>query len=306
MARPNEYLDFNAEAGQAVEAGNPVLALESTIITHGMPWPRNAEMTRQVQQAVRDAGAVPATIAILDGRLKVGLEDGELDRLARLGEQAVKCSRRDLPFMIQSTATAGTTVAATMIIAALAGIRIFATGGIGGVHRDAGRTFDVSADLHELARTRVGVVCAGPKSILDIGLTLEVLETLGVPVVGFGTDELPAFYSRSSGFGVDYRLDSAAAIADSLKARWSLGLEGGMVIANPIPEAAALDRQTMEQCIGEAINDATDAGIHGKELTPFLLHKVEELTAGASLDANVALMVSNAQLGAAIAIELNR
>jgi pseudouridine-5'-phosphate glycosidase len=306
MSKPEFHpaLDFQAEVRSAIESGNPVLALESTIITHGMPFPKNLETALEVQAAVREIGVTPATIAVVEGKLKVGLEDAEIEALARQGEEAIKCSRRDIPFLLNSGASGATTVAATMIIAEMACIQVFATGGIGGVHRGAEASMDVSADLQELAKTNVAVVCAGPKAILDIGLTLEYLETHGVPVVGYQTSELPAFYSRSSGFDVDYRLDSADEIAAALQTKWSLGLNGGVVIANPIPTEAALDASLIEQFISQAILEASQQGKSGKELTPYLLSRVEELSGGESLKANIALILNNARLGAQIAAAL--
>lgn len=297
-------LHLQAAVAEALEQGRAVLALESTIITHGMPWPRNLETALAVEAAVREAGATPATVAVMDGALRVGLAEPELESLARLGPEAAKASRRDLPFLLQNGTTGATTVAATMIIAEMAGIRVFATGGIGGVHRGAELSFDISADLQELARTSVAVVCAGPKAILDIGLTLEYLETHGVPVVGFGTDELPAFYSRGSGFRVDYRLDSAAEVAEALLTKWELGLAGGVVVANPIPQAHALDADTVAEWITAAMEAAEREGVTGKAVTPFLLAKIEELSGGASLEANIQLMLNNARVGAEIAVAL--
>lgn len=273
-------------------------------MTHGMPWPVNLETIRQAEAAIRRANVLPATIAIVDGVARVGLHDHELERLARSGAELAKCSRRDLSALLAGGATAGTTVAATMMLAHRAGIRVFATGGIGGVHRDAAMTFDVSADLLELARTPVAVVCAGPKAILDIGLTREYLETLGVPVIGFRTDDLPAFYCRRSGYPVDYRLESVAEIAELIGVHDALSLEQGMVIANPIARAHALDETDLEELLSAALGQAGDARVAGKELTPFLLQKIEEMTGGASLDANVALMLSNARLGAEISAAL--
>ena len=250
------------------------------------------------------AGAMPATIAIMDGKLKVGLSDKELERLARVGQGAGKCSRRDIPFALNSGSVGATTVAATMIIADMAGVRVFATGGIGGVHRGAQNNMDVSADLQELARTPVAVVCAGPKAILDIGMTLEYLETLGVPIIGYCCDALPAFYTRESGFQVDYRLDSVNAIAETLDTKWSLGLDGGVVIANPIPEEFALDSAMVEQYVAQSIEQAMECGIWGKNLTPWLLQRIEQLTAGKSLESNIELMLNNARLGAQIAVAM--
>jgi pseudouridine-5'-phosphate glycosidase len=298
------YLEISDEVQRALDAGRPVVALESTIITHGFPWPRNLELAQAAEAEIRAADAVPATVAILDGRLRAGLRAREIEALARLETGARKCSRRDMPFVLQHRESGGTTVAATMIIAQLAGIRVFATGGIGGVYWGAERTMDVSADLQELARTSVAVVCAGPKSIMDIGMTLEYLETHGVPVIGYGTDELPAFYSRQSGYGVDYRLDSAADIAAVLRTKWAMGLAGGMVIANPIPAEHAMDPVIMERLIEQAMKAADREGVSGKALTPFLLHKIEELTNGECLDANVELVLNNVRLAADIAIAL--
>jgi pseudouridine-5'-phosphate glycosidase len=296
------YLDLSDEVLGAFSESRAVLALESTIITHGMPWPQNLEAAKSVQQCVRENGAVPATIAIMDGQLKVGLSDQELERLAKTGQSAAKCSRRDIPFVLNAGSVGATTVAATMIIADMAGIPVFATGGIGGVHRGAQNSMDVSADLQELAGTPVAVVCAGPKAILDIGMTLEYLETCGVPVIGYGCERLPAFYTRESVFKVDYRLDSAKAIAEVLNTKWSLGLDGGVVIANPIPEEFALDSTMTEQYVAESIEQALEGGIRGKNLTPWLLQRVEQLTAGKSLESNIELMLNNARLGAEIAV----
>lgn len=295
-----ERLQILPEVREALAAGRPVVALESTIITHGMPAPRNLETARQVEADVRAGGAVPATIALFDGTIRVGLESVELERLA--GEKDVaKVSRADLPAVLAAGGVGSTTVAATMICAALAGIRVFATGGIGGVHRGAEQSFDVSADLQELARTPVAVVCAGAKAILDLPKTLEVLETLGVPVIGYGCDELPAFYSRQSGLTAPLRGDSAAQIAAVMAAKWALGLGGGLVIANPIAEEAEIPAAEIAGHIETALNEAVAQGIHGKEVTPFLLARIQALTGGASLDANVALVRSNARLAAEIA-----
>jgi pseudouridine-5'-phosphate glycosidase len=297
------YLDINPEVAKALEEGKAVVALESTIISHGMPYPRNVETALKVEEIIRENGAVPATIAILNGRLKVGLTRDEIEALGS-GKNVIKTSRRDIPFIIANKADGATTVASTMIIAALAGVKVFATGGIGGVHRGAQETFDISADLQELAHTNVAVICAGAKSILDIGLTLEYLETQGVPVVGFGTDELPAFYTRKSGFGVDYRVDSADMVAAALKAKWDLGLNGGVVIANPIPEQYEMDYDAITNAITSALKELDEKGIKGKESTPFLLGKVKEITGGASLDSNIQLVYNNAKVGAQIAVEL--
>ncbi|MBV7273528.1 pseudouridine-5'-phosphate glycosidase [Clostridium thailandense] len=298
-----KYLDIKPEVKKALDEGRPVVALESTIISHGMPYPKNVETAKKVEQILRDKGVMPATIAILDGRLKVGVTDEELERLGK-NNNVIKTSRRDIPFIVAKKLDGATTVATTMIIAALAGIKVFATGGIGGVHRGAQETFDISADLEELAHTNVAVVCAGAKSILDLGLTLEYLETNGVPVVGFGTNELPAFYTRKSGFGVDYRIDSAKEVADAIKAKWDLGLNGGMVITNPIPEEDAMDYDVITKAINEAVKEAEEKGIRGKESTPFLLAKIKDITGGDSLESNIKLVYNNAKLAADIATEL--
>lgn len=295
-------IDISEEVKTALDAGTPVLALESTIITHGMPHPVNLETALLVEKTCRDEGVTPATIAILDGRIKVGLSPVELAVLASKDRVAIKCSRRDLPFIVAGGLNGGTTVAATLIIAEMAGIAVFATGGIGGVHRGADQSMDISADLEELGRSNVTVVCAGPKSILDIGLTLEYLETKGVAVVGYRTGELPAFFTTSSGYNVDYRLDSADQIADVLATKKSLGLSGGMLIANPIPEPFAMDRDTVNRYIEKAETEATELGISGKEITPFLLQRIFELSDGASLKANVQLVLNNTRLGAQIAL----
>jgi len=296
------YMDISDEVQEALDSGRPVVALESTIISHGMPYPMNVETARHVEKIIREEGATPATIAILKGRLKVGLSPDEIDVLGKAGQAVVKTSRRDIPFVIADQRDGATTVAATMIIADLAGIRIFATGGIGGVHRGAERTFDISADLEELGRTDVAVVCAGAKSILDIPLTLEYLETKGVPVIGYQTEELPAFYTRKSGYGVDYTIQTPEALAAALKAKWDLALHGGVVVANPIPKAVEMDFDTINDAIGRALEEADMLGIKGKESTPFLLAKVKELTGGDSLDANIALVYNNARLAARLAV----
>lgn len=304
MTEWDAWLDISQEVQAALDDGRPVLALESTIITHGMPYPQNLETALLAEETAKEEGATPATIAVMAGKIKVGLTRAELETLAGQDLQAIKTSRRDLPFVVAGGLCGGTTVATTMIVAAMANIRIFATGGIGGVHRGAEHSMDVSADLEELARTNVAVVCAGPKSILDIRLTLEYLETRGVAVVGFQTDELPAFFTRNSGFSVDYRLDSAREIAEVLHTKWSLGLNGGMVIANPIPEKFALDFSTMETHIEQASAEASGRGIKGKELTPYLLQRVNELSGGDSLEANVQLLLNNIRLGARIAVAI--
>ncbi len=296
------FLDIAADVQHALATGRAVVALESTIISHGMPYPQNVATALQVEQEVRRHGAVPATIAIVGGRLKAGLSREEIEQLGRAGHAVTKVSRRDIPFIVASGGLGATTVAATMVIAAMAGIRIFATGGIGGVHRGAQESFDVSADLQELAQTPVAVVCAGAKSILDLRLTLEYLETHGVPVVGYQTDSLPAFFTRDSAFKVDYRLDSAVEIAAVLKAKWGMGLQGGMVIANPIPEEFAMPREAIDQAIEQALQEAAQQGIAGKESTPFLLARVCEITGGDSLASNIQLVMNNARLASAVAV----
>lgn len=298
------YLDIRPEVAEALRAGKPVLALESTIISHGMPYPRNVETALQVEAIARERGVIPATIAILGGRLKVGLAPEEIDTLGRLGHRVHKASRRDIPFLVARRADGATTVASTMIIAALAGIRVFATGGIGGVHRGAPETFDISADLLELAHTNVAVICAGAKSILDIGLTLEYLESNGVPVVGYQTEEMPAFYTRGSGFKLEYRVESPREVAEALKAKWELGLNGGVIIANPIPAEYAMDPAVISAAIARAVAEAEEAGVKGKDVTPFLLDRVQQITGGDSLDSNIQLVYNNARLGAEIATEL--
>ncbi len=297
-------LKIHPDVQEALAAGRAVVALESTIIAHGMPYPANIETALEVERIVRDEGAVPATIAILGGVISVGLDQ---QALARLGSSrdVTKVSRRDLAVAVARGLDGATTVAATMIVAARAGIEVFVTGGIGGVHRGAERTFDVSADLTELARTRVAVVCAGAKAILDLGLTLEVLETHGVPVIGFGSDRFPAFYTRDSGFGVDVRADSAAELAAIVATQWDLGLDG-VVVANPIPRQHAMDPSRIERAIDEAVAWAEGQGVTGKDVTPFLLSRLEELTGGDSLEANRALIENNARVGARLAVELSR
>jgi len=297
------YLEISAEVKEALANGKGVVALESTIISHGMPYPQNVETALEVERIVRENGAVPATIAILSGKLKVGLSLEEIEVLGK-SKDVTKVSRRDIPFIVAGKGNGATTVAATMIIAALAGIKVFATGGIGGVHRGAPETFDISADLQELAKTDVAVICAGAKSILDIGLTLEYLETVGVPVIGYQTKELPAFYTVKSGFQVDYKLDTPKQIAEALKSKWDLGLDGGAVIANPIPEEYAMDYEIITAAIESALTEADEKGIKGKESTPFLLAKVKEITGGKSLNSNIQLVYNNAKLGAEIAAAL--
>ena len=302
----NKYLDVSPEVAQAVAGGRPVVALESTIISHGMPYPQNVETALKVEQIIRDNGAVPATIAILGGRLKAGCTREEIEYLGKQGQAVTKASRRDLAVLCARGADGATTVTTTMIIAHLAGIQIFATGGIGGVHRGAETTMDISADLEELAHTPVMVVCAGAKSILDLGLTLEYLETHGVPVLGYETRELPAFYTRKSGFAVDYQVDSPEELASIFHASQELGLEGGMLVTNPIPEEYSMDHEVISRAIDEAIAQANAQGIHGKATTPFLLAKVKELTGGDSLDANIQLVFNNARLAARTAAALCR
>ena len=300
----NKYLDVAPEVAEAVKNHKPVVALESTIISHGMPYPQNVETALKVEQIIRESGAVPATIAILGGRLKAGLSPEEIEYLGKKGLAVTKASRRDLAVLAARGEDGATTVTTTMMIAHMAGIEIFATGGIGGVHRGAETTMDISADLEELAATPVMVVCAGAKSILDLGLTLEYLETHGVPVIGYGTKELPAFYTRKSGFEVDYRMDTPAELAAAFHAARELGLRGGMLVTNPIPEAYSMDAQIINQAIGQAIAEAKEQGIHGKATTPFLLARVKDLTGGDSLDSNIQLVFNNARLAAQTACAL--
>ena len=302
----NPYLDVNPAVAQALAEGKPVVALESTIISHGMPYPQNVETALKVEEIIRQNGAVPATIAILGGRLKAGLSPAEIEYLGKQGQKVTKASRRDLSVLVAQGADGATTVATTMMIAHMAGIKLFATGGIGGVHRGAETTMDISADLEELANTPVMVVCAGAKSILDLGLTLEYLETHGVPVLGYGTKELPAFYTRKSGFEVDYQVDTPAELASIFHASQELGLKGGMLVTNPIPEEFSMDHEVINRAIDEAIAAANAQGIHGKATTPFLLAKVKELTGGDSLDSNIQLVFNNARLAAQTACELSK
>ena len=297
------YLDIHPEVLQALAERRPVVALESTIISHGMPYPRNAATALQVEAEIRAHGAVPATIAIIRGRLKAGLLRDEIELLGKDGEAVPKVSRRDIPFVVAAGHSGATTVASTMLIAGMAGIRVFATGGIGGVHRGAATSFDVSADLQELAQTQVAVVCAGAKSILDLRLTLEYLETHGVPVVGYRTAILPAFYTPESDFKVDYRLDSAQQIASAMRAKWAMGLQGGMVVANPVPPEFAMPRARIDAAISQALQEAQQQGISGKQSTPFLLARVTALTGGDSLATNIQLVLNNARLAAAIAVQ---
>ena len=302
----NPYLDISPEVAAALAEGKPVVALESTIISHGMPYPKNVETALRVEQTIRDNGAVPATIAVIGGRLKAGLSRGEIEHLGKAGRAVAKASRRDLPALVARGADGATTVTTTMIIAHMAGILIFATGGIGGVHRGAETTMDISADLEELAQTPVMVVCAGAKSILDLGLTLEYLETKGVPVIGYGTDELPAFYTRKSGFSVDYRADSPEELAAMFRAQLALGYRGGMLVTNPIPEQYAMDKEVIDAAIAQALRECEEKGVHGKETTPFLLARVVELTGGESLESNIRLVLNNAALAARTACEICR
>ena len=304
MLNLNEYLDVSAEVREALEEGRPVVALESTIISHGMPYPQNVETALHVESIVREHGAVPATVAVIGGRLRAGLTEEEIDYLGRKGREVIKVSRRDLPVVVARGLDGATTVASTMIIASLAGIEVFATGGIGGVHRGAETTMDISADLEELAMTPVMVVCAGAKSILDLGLTLEYLETKGVPVLGYGTEELPAFYTRQSGFGVDYRVDTPAELASIWQAKRGMGLAGGALVANPIPEEFSMDKAVIDKAIDQALAECEERGIHGKETTPFLLARIAEITGNDSLDSNIQLVFNNVALGAEIAKEL--
>jgi len=301
----NKHLEISPEVQAALAEGRPVVALESTIISHGMPYPQNVETALNVERIIRENGAVPATIAIIGGKLKAGLSREEIEYLGRKGYAVTKASRRDLPVLVARGDDGATTVATTMIIAAMAGIRVFATGGIGGVHRGAEVTMDISADLEELAMTPVLVVCAGAKSILDLGLTLEYLETKGVPVIGYQTEELPAFYTRKSGFGVDYRLDTPGEIAAAFDAKRDMGLMGGMLVTNPIPEEFSMDPNVINKAIDEAVAEANAKGIKGKQTTPFLLAKIKDITGGDSLDSNIRLVYNNAQLAAQIACSLS-
>jgi pseudouridine-5'-phosphate glycosidase len=307
MADPaaSSIVQISAQVREALVGAHPVVALESTIITHGMPYPQNLGMARAVEEIIREEGATPATVAMIEGRLKVGLEAQELEALAA-DRVAAKASRRDLAPLVAKRANAGTTVAATMVAAAAAGIEVFATGGIGGVHRGAEETFDISADLIELGRTPVTVVCAGAKSILDIGKTLEVLETQGVPVLGYGTDEFPAFFARRSGHRLEHRFDSTEELAKVIRAQRRLGLLTGIVVANPIPEEDALPAEEIEEIIAKANSEASATGVTRKELTPYLLSRVNALTGGRSLKANIALVKNNAALAAEVAVALSK
>jgi len=300
----NKYLDVAPEVAEALAAGRPVVALESTIISHGMPYPQNVETALKVESIIRENGAVPATIAIIGGRLKAGLTPDEIEHLGKKGLAVTKASRRDLPVLCARGQDGATTVTTTMMVAHMAGIPVFATGGIGGVHRGAETTMDISADLEELGQTPVMVVCAGAKSILDLGLTLEYLETRGVPVIGYGTEELPAFYTRSSGFKVDYRMDTPAELAAAFHAQRELGLKGGMLVTNPIPQEFSMDPAVINAAIDQAVADAKARGIHGKETTPFLLAAIKDITGGDSLHSNIELVFNNARLAAKTAVEL--
>ena len=301
----NQYLDIHPEVAEALRTGKPVVALESTIISHGMPYPQNVQTALQVEAIIRENGAVPATIAIIGGRLKAGLSPEEIEYFGKKGTAIHKASRRDLAVICARGEDGATTVATTMIIAHMAGIKIFAPGGIGGVHRGAETTMDISADLEELGRTPVMVVCAGAKSILDLGLTLEYLETKGVPVIGYGTEELPAFYTRQSGFGVDYRIDTPEELAAAYRAQCEMAL-GGMLVTNPIPEAYAMPKDVIDKAIDQAIAECEEKGIHGKHTTPFLLARVAELTGGNSLASNIRLVFNNAALAAKTAVEMSK
>jgi pseudouridine-5'-phosphate glycosidase len=297
------FLQFSPEVDAARAAGRPIVALESTIISHGMPYPQNVQTAREVEQVIREAGAVPATIAIIDGRICVGLADEQLELLGQ-SKDAMKVSRRDLPYVLATKKLGATTVAATMICAQLAGIEVFVTGGIGGVHRGAETSFDISADLQELARTSVAVVCAGVKSILDIGLTLEYLETHGVPVVSVGQPAFPAFFTRDSGFAADFQLDTPSEQARFIRTKWQLGLAGGVVVSNPVPLASAMQGDEIDAIIAKALDEAQQQGVKGKAVTPFLLARIKELTGGRSLATNIALVKHNALVGARLASAL--
>ncbi len=304
MTEYTKYIDISPEVQKALQEGKPIVALESTIISHGMPYPQNVETALEVERIVRENGAVPATIAVLQGRLKAGLSTEEIDYLGKKGLEVTKASRRDLGVLVARKMDGSTTVAATMIIAQLAGIKVFATGGIGGVHRGAETTMDISADLEEFGQTKVLVVCAGAKSILDIGLTLEYLETKGVPVIGYKTEELPAFYTRTSGFKVDYRMDSPKEIADAFVSKLDLGLLGGMVVANPVPQEYAMDESIIHKAIQDALDRMDGLGIKGKDSTPYLLNEIQLITEGKSLKTNIQLVFNNAKLAAQIAAEM--
>ena len=302
----NKYLDIRDDVKEAIANNKPVVALESTIISHGMPYPQNVETALRVENVIRENGCIPATIAIIKGRLKAGLTEDEIEYLGKNGPNVTKASRRDLPVLISKGMDGATTVTTTMMIAHMAGIKIFATGGIGGVHRGAEKTMDISADLEELAQTPVMVICAGAKSILDLGLTLEYLETHGVPVIGYKTKELPAFYTRRSGHGVDYSLESPLELAKAFKVQRDLGLKGGMLVTNPIPEKYSMDYDVINSAIENAIESSIKEGIHGKEITPYLLAKIKDLTGGDSLDSNIQLVLNNAKLASQTALEYSK
>lgn len=304
MNQLHPYLSISSEVQAALRENRPVVALESTIISHGMPYPQNVETALEVERIVRENGAIPATIAILGGKLRIGMSADEIDYLGKKGLAVHKASRRDIPVLVARGEDGATTVAATMILAALAGIKVFATGGVGGVHRGAEVTMDISADLEELARTPVMVVCAGAKSILDLGLTLEYLETKGVPVVGYGTDELPAFFTSKSGFKLECRMDTPKEVASAFAVKEAIGLEGGMLVTNPIPDEYAMAPEAISSTIEAAVKEANDTGVKGKDITPFLLDKIQKLTGGKSLAANIQLVYNNARLASAIAKEL--
>ena len=294
------------EVKKALAEGKAVVALESTIISHGMPYPQNVETALRVEEEVRKSGAVPATIAIIDGVPTVGCSREEIEKLGKAGLTVTKVSRRDIPIVIAKGLNGATTVASTMIFAEKAGVKIFATGGIGGVHRGAEKTMDISADLDELSKTNVTVVCAGAKSILDLNLTMEYLETKGVAVIGYGTDELPAFFTRESGIKVGYRMDTPKEIAESMKAKEDMGLEGGMLVTNPIPEEYSMDAKVIGEAIDKAVKEAEDLGVKGKDITPFLLDKIQKITGGDSLASNIQLVLNNARLASQIAVELSK
>lgn len=298
----NPYLHVTPEIADALSSSLPVVALESTIISHGMPYPRNVETALAAEQTVRDQGALPATIAILNGKLRVGLAPDEIDKLGRQGTEATKTSRRDIALVIANNEDGATTVAATLIIASMAGISTFATGGIGGVHRGVEETLDISADLDELARTNIAVVCSGVKSVLDIPRTLEYLETRGVPVAGYKTSSMPAFYTRDSGYWLDHRFDSPGQVAAAMHAKWNIGLEGGVIVANPVPAEYALNETEIATVIDRAVDEMNRRGIAGKQTTPFLLAEIAAHTAGRSLDTNIQLLLNNARLAARIAV----
>ena len=290
-----DYLDIKPEVKNAIDQGNPVISLESTIISHGMPYPQNVETAKMLENMAREQGVTPATIAIIGGKIKIGLDDDDLEFIAK-SKDVVKASRRDISYVISKKLNAATTVSSTMIFSAIAGIKIFATGGIGGVHREAQETFDISADLQELAKTNVAVVCAGAKAILDLKLTLEYLETMGVPVIGYKTDQLPAFYSKDSGLKVPFRLDSYTDISEMMKTKWDLGLNGGLLITNPIPNEYSMDNSFINKSIEKALVKAKELKIEGKEITPFLLEEIKNITKGKSLESNIELVKNNVKL----------